>query len=128
MDMTFSLPLTGRTDSLMRSLTAVTPVTTTRAIAHNRPFCDGYHIVKAKPAMWVYSSKWANGKVPCLLPLFSGSTCGETGHLRLAPLLYQGRPAHVKMPANAGLVGNPTTSARRHYILCLEAVRRHRSC
>jgi hypothetical protein len=39
-----------------------------------------------------------------------------------------GGPAHVKMPANAGLVGNPTTTARRHYILCLEAVRRHRSC
>jgi len=25
-------------------------------------------------------------------------------------------------------VGNPTTAAWRHYILCLEAVRRHRSC
>src|SRR6516164_9154543 len=68
--MTLSLPLTGRAHGLMRSLTAVTPVTTTRAIAHNRPFCDGYHIVKAKPAMWVYSSKWANGRVPCLLPLY----------------------------------------------------------
>ena len=39
-----------------------------------------------------------------------------------------GGPAHVKMPANAWLVGNPTTTARRHYILCLEPVRRHRSC
>src|SRR5262249_39684345 len=27
-----------------------------------------------------------------------------------------------------GLAGNPTITARRHYILCLEAVRRHRSC
>jgi hypothetical protein len=27
-----------------------------------------------------------------------------------------------------GHVGNPTTTARGHYILCLEAVRRHRSC
>src|SRR6516164_4287694 len=36
-----------------------------------------------------------------------------------------GGPAHVKMPANAWLVGNPTTTARRHYILCLKAVRRH---
>jgi hypothetical protein len=25
-------------------------------------------------------------------------------------------------------VSNPTTTARRHYILCLEAVHRHRSC
>jgi len=24
-------------------------------------------------------------------------------------------------------LGNPTTTARRHYILCLEAVRKHRS-
>src|SRR5262245_40853115 len=27
-----------------------------------------------------------------------------------------------------GYVGNPITTARRHYILCLEAVGRHRSC
>src|SRR5262245_53699091 len=27
-----------------------------------------------------------------------------------------------------GHVGNPTTTAQRHYILCLEAVRRPRSC
>jgi ATP-dependent DNA ligase len=40
------------------------------AIAHNQPFCDGHHIVKLKPAIWVYPSKWANGRVPCLLPLY----------------------------------------------------------
>jgi hypothetical protein len=33
-------------------------------------FCDDHHIVKAKPAVWVYPSKWANGRVPCLLPLY----------------------------------------------------------
>ena len=52
---------------------------------------------------------------------------GRQHRLRHAAPDGQG-PAHVKMPANAGLVGNPTTTARRHYILCLEAVRGHRSC
>jgi CDGSH-type Zn-finger protein len=36
----------------------VTPVTTRRGIAHNRPFCDGHHIVEVKTAIWVYVSKW----------------------------------------------------------------------
>jgi hypothetical protein len=43
---------------------------TRRAIAHKRPFCDGHHIVEVKAAIWVYWLKWANGRVPCLLPLY----------------------------------------------------------
>jgi hypothetical protein len=37
---------------------------------HNRPFCDGHHIVKVKPAIWCIARNGVNGRVPCLLPLY----------------------------------------------------------
>ena len=40
----------------------------------------------------------------------------------------EGARERVFFAKKIGHVGNPTTTARRHYILCLEAVRRHRSC
>jgi hypothetical protein len=62
-----------------------------RKLSVKTHFCDGHHIVKLEPAIWLYPSKIGlTGECHACFLFISGSTCGETGHLRLAPLLYQG--------------------------------------
>ena len=52
---------------------------------YNRPFCDGHHIVQGKARdMSVQFEMGLRGEFrACFL-----STCGETGHLSVPPLLY----------------------------------------
>ena len=62
-----------------------------RRLSAKTPFCDGRHIIKGKPHGMVVSVEMGlTGECHACFLFVSGSTCGETGHLRLAPLLYQG--------------------------------------
>src|SRR5262249_59831760 len=56
---------------------------------------------------------------------------GLARHRTPPPAVSRERVCFAQRPIAAtknGYAGNPTTTARRHYILCLETVRRHRLC
>src|SRR5262249_8923621 len=97
MDMTFSLPLTGRTVSLRRSRIAVTPVTTTGPLRTIDLFVMAITSSRQSPRYGYIYRKGLTGECHACFLLISGSTCSETGDLSVAPLLYQGsRRANAK--------------------------------
>ena len=105
-----------------------------------REFLYGRHLIRGA----ISATVGAGGRAKTTHDLFESVeiatgrnlTTGEPlpqGALRLVYLNAEEGASVCALPKTDrrdenGHAGNPTTTVRRHYILCLEAVRRHRSC